>query len=187
MKLVLPGFPGSLLLLVSLKPKWVLPALRSGVCIPLNESYYGCQHLSAENKKRGGKKKIEMNACGALAAASVRVLGCYLGLKYIQGGTQGSCSRAGGGGGNSAKRNSGADKCLKRWQNVICWHLPTEGPRCFKHDGAAFTTSDSCQREGEKWLNTVFSKGHRPLFQRPAGAAREARIIQLFLPTESHL
>ena len=138
-------------------------------------------------KNGGGKKKIEMNACGALAAVSVRVLGCYLGLKYIQGGTQGSCSRAGGGGGNSAKRNSGADKCLKRWQNVICWHLPTEGPRCFKHDGAAFTTSDSCQREGEKWLNTVFSKGHRPLFQRPAGAAREARIIQLFLPTESHL
>lgn len=64
--------------------------------------------------KKRGEKKIEMNACGALAAASVRVLGCYLGLKYIQGGTQGSCSRAGGGGGDSAKRNSGADKCLKR-------------------------------------------------------------------------
>lgn len=47
--------------------------------------------------KKRGEKKIEMNACGALAAASVRVLGCYLGLKYIQGGTQGSCSRAGGG------------------------------------------------------------------------------------------
>lgn len=109
MELVLPGFPGSLLLLVSVKPKRGLPALRSGVCIPLNESYYGCQHLSAENKK-----KFEMNARGALAAASVRVLGCYLGLKYIQGGTQGSCSRAGGGGGDSAKRNSGADKCLKR-------------------------------------------------------------------------
>lgn len=38
-----------------------------------------------------------MNACGARDAASVRVLGCYLGLKYIQGGTRGSCSCEGGG------------------------------------------------------------------------------------------
>lgn len=34
-------------------------------------------------KKR--HKIFEMNARRALAAASVRVLGCYLGLKYIQG------------------------------------------------------------------------------------------------------
>lgn len=53
-QLVLSGLPGSLCLLVSLKPKWGLPALRSGVCIPLNVSYYGCQHLSA-GKKRGKK------------------------------------------------------------------------------------------------------------------------------------
>lgn len=36
-----------------------------------------------EKKKR--QKIFEMDACGALAAASVRVLGCYLGLKYIRG------------------------------------------------------------------------------------------------------
>lgn len=39
----------------------------------------------------------------------------------------------------SAQRNSGPDKCSKCWQNVICWHLPTEDPRCFKHDRLAFT------------------------------------------------
>lgn len=89
---------------------------------------------------------FEMNACGALAAASVRVLGRYLGLKYIRGG--GERPRAAGG--DSAKRNSRADKCLKCWQNVICWHLTTEETRCFKHDRVAFTIFVTSAKEGGK-------------------------------------
>lgn len=133
-----------------------------------------------EKKKQ---KIFEMNACGALAAVSVRVLGCYLGLKYIQWGTQGRCSWIGGGWRSLCKEKLRADKCLKRWLNVICWHLPTVGPRCFKHGRAAIQhIFNQCQGRGEKWLNTVFSKGHRPLFQRLGATAHEPQISQLFLP-----
>lgn len=88
MEPVLPGFSGSLLLLVSLKPKRGLPALRSGVCIPLNESYYGCQHLSAENKKKRRKKNL--NEClwssGCSECKGIRVLS---GFKIHPGGNPG--------------------------------------------------------------------------------------------------
>lgn len=46
------------------------------------------------------------------------------------------------------KRNRGADECLKGWQNVICWHLPTESPRCFKHDGVGVATFPTSANEG---------------------------------------
>jgi len=39
-----------------------------------------------------------MNACGALAAVSVRVLECYLGLKYIQGEPRAAAAEWAGGG-----------------------------------------------------------------------------------------
>lgn len=67
MQLVVSSLPDSHCLLVSLKPKLGLSALRSEVCIPLNASYFGCQHLSAgKKKKKEAKKLFEMNACGAV-------------------------------------------------------------------------------------------------------------------------
>lgn len=78
-----------------------------------------------------------MNARGALAA-SVRVLGCYQGLKIHQGELRAAAAE--GGEKYPAKRNCASDKCLKRWQNVICWHLPSEGHDCSERDGVAFTT-----------------------------------------------
>lgn len=99
-----------------------------------------------------------MNACGALAA-SVRVLGCYQGLKIHPGGTRGSCSWAVGGEIYPAKKNCEPDKCLKRWQNVICWHLPSEGHECSERDGVAFTTFLATALGGVSgagcWLNML--------------------------------
>ena len=64
-----------------------------------------CEVILDANIYLSEKKIFEMNARGAPAAASVRVLERYLGLKYIQGGTQGSCSRAGGMGGGGGQIN----------------------------------------------------------------------------------
>lgn len=93
-QLVLSSSPGFLLPLVSLKPKWGPSVLRSGVCIPLNVSYYGYEPLSA-----GGEKKTAKdiwNGClwssGRSKCEGIRVLS---GFKIHPGG--------GGVGGNSGR------------------------------------------------------------------------------------
>lgn len=174
------GLPASLCLLVSLEPKWGLPALHSEVCIPLNVSYSRCQHLSARKKEAKNIWNECLWSSGCSECKGIRVLSRF---KIHPVGNPGQMQLNTRGWRSLCKEKLRADKCLKRWLNVICWHLPTVGPRCFKHGRAAIQhIFNQCQGRGEKWLNTVFSKGHRPLFQRLGATAHEPQISQLFLP-----
>lgn len=105
-----PSRPSKLALPSGITEAKIRPALALclEVCVPLNASYFGCQHLSAGKKE---EKIFEMNACGAPDAVSVRVLESYLGLKYIRGDSRAVAAEQEGG--TCAKRNSGADKCFK--------------------------------------------------------------------------